>query len=70
MKIFLQILGTDKVDSNPSFLLFFDEKRYLFNAPEGIMRFCTEHKIKLSKINHIFLNQISSNLTGIQKKTY
>ncbi|KAG1335050.1 tRNAse Z TRZ4, mitochondrial [Cocos nucifera] len=50
---YVQILGTgmDTQDTSPSVLLFFDKQRFIFNAGEGLQRFCTEHKIKLSKIN-------------------
>ncbi|XP_050231518.1 tRNAse Z TRZ4, mitochondrial isoform X2 [Mercurialis annua] len=30
----------------------------------GLQRFCTEHKIKLSKINHIFLSRVCSETAG------
>jgi hypothetical protein len=48
---FVQILGTgmDTGDTAPSVLLFFDQRRFIFNAGEGLQRFCIEHKIKLSK---------------------
>ncbi|CAL9030346.1 unnamed protein product [Prunus brigantina] len=39
----------DTQDASPSVLLFFDKQRFIFNAGEGLQRFCTEHKIKLSK---------------------
>ncbi|KAL2332351.1 hypothetical protein Fmac_019932 [Flemingia macrophylla] len=57
-----QILGTgmDTQDTSPSVLLFFDNQRFIFNAGEGLQRFCTEHKIKLSKIDHIFLSRVCS----------
>ncbi|KAG2585977.1 hypothetical protein PVAP13_5NG004600 [Panicum virgatum] len=50
---YVQILGTgmDTQDTSPSILLFFDKQRFIFNAGEGLQRFCTEHKIKLSKVN-------------------
>ncbi|CAL2252399.1 unnamed protein product [Prunus armeniaca] len=41
--------GMDTQDTSPSVLLFFDKQRFIFNAVEGLQRFCTEHKIKLSK---------------------
>ncbi|CAK9882365.1 unnamed protein product [Sphagnum jensenii] len=63
---FVQILGTgmDTGDTAPSVLLFFDQRRFIFNAGEGLQRFCIEHKIKLSKINHIFLTRVSSETGG------
>ncbi|KAH7657828.1 Ribonuclease Z protein [Dioscorea alata] len=63
---YVQILGTgmDTQDTSPSVLLFFDNQRFIFNAGEGLQRFCTEHKIKLSKIDHIFLTRVSSETAG------
>ncbi|KAK9681702.1 hypothetical protein RND81_10G021400 [Saponaria officinalis] len=63
---YVQILGTgmDTQDSCPSVLLFFDKQRFIFNAGEGLQRYCTEHKIKLSKIDYIFLSRVCSETTG------
>ncbi|CAH2053559.1 unnamed protein product [Thlaspi arvense] len=63
---FVQILGTgmDTQDTSPSVLLFFDKQRFIFNAGEGLQRFCTEHKIKLSKVDHIFLSRVCSETAG------
>ncbi|KAL2612602.1 hypothetical protein R1flu_024294 [Riccia fluitans] len=59
---FLQILGTgmDTGDTSASVLLFFDKRRIIFNAGEGLQRFCIEHKIKLSKLDHVFLTRVCS----------
>ncbi|KAF5932057.1 hypothetical protein HYC85_028228 [Camellia sinensis] len=59
---YVQIMGTgmDTQDTSPSVLLFFDKQRFIFNAGEGLQRFCTEHKIKLSKIDYIFLSRVCS----------
>ncbi|KAK6912030.1 tRNase Z endonuclease [Dillenia turbinata] len=73
---YFQILGTgmDTRDTSPSVLLFFDKQRFIFNAGDvsiglliifaGLQRFCTEHKIKLSKIDHIFLSRVCSETAG------
>ncbi|KAG6543814.1 hypothetical protein Mapa_014654 [Marchantia paleacea] len=59
---FVQILGTgmDTRDTSASVLLFFDKRRIVFNAGEGLQRFCIEHKIKLSKLDHVFLTRVCS----------
>ncbi|XP_023642790.1 tRNAse Z TRZ4, mitochondrial isoform X2 [Capsella rubella] len=54
----------DTQDTSPSVLLFFDKQRFIFNAGEGLQRFCTEHKIKLSKVDHIFLSRVCSETAG------
>ncbi|KAG0614312.1 hypothetical protein M758_6G167300 [Ceratodon purpureus] len=63
---FVQILGTgmDTGDTSPCVLLFFDQRRFIFNAGEGLQRFCIEHKVKLSKIDHIFLTRVGSETAG------
>lgn len=63
---YVQILGTgmDTQDTSSSVLLFFDKQRFIFNAGEGLQRFCTEHKIKLSKIDHMFLTRVCSETAG------
>ncbi|XP_021862861.2 tRNase Z TRZ3, mitochondrial [Spinacia oleracea] len=63
---YVQILGTgmDTQDTSPSVLLFFDKQRFIFNAGEGLQRYCTEHRIKLSKIDHIFLSRVCSETAG------
>ncbi|TKY62054.1 Ribonuclease Z [Spatholobus suberectus] len=60
------ILGTgmDTQDTSPSVLLFFDNQRFIFNAEEGLQRFCTEYKIKLSKIDHLFLSRVCFETAG------
>ncbi|KAG0455755.1 hypothetical protein HPP92_023543 [Vanilla planifolia] len=63
---YVQILGTgmDTQDTSPSVFLFFDKQRFIFNAGEGLQRFCTEHKIKLSKVDHLFFTRVSSETAG------
>lgn len=64
MKIYLQILGTDTIDSVPSFTLIFEKQRYLFNCGEGTQRFCAEHKAKFSKMNTIFFTKLGWDYIG------
>ncbi|KAI5413932.1 tRNAse Z TRZ4, mitochondrial isoform X2 [Lathyrus oleraceus] len=63
---YVQVLGTgmDTQDTSPAVMLFFDKQRFIFNAGEGLQRFCTEHRIKLSKIDHIFLSRVCSETAG------
>jgi ribonuclease Z len=64
MKIYIQILGTETGDSTPGILVFFDQKRYLFNCGEGTQRFCIEHKVRLARVDHIFVTQLSWDYIG------
>ncbi|KAJ0007268.1 hypothetical protein Pint_29697 [Pistacia integerrima] len=56
--------GMDTQDTSPSILFFVDEQRFIFNAGEGLQRFCTEHKIILPNVgisvDHIFLSRVCS----------
>ncbi|KAI5073640.1 hypothetical protein GOP47_0011653 [Adiantum capillus-veneris] len=63
---FLQIYGTgsDTGETVATVLLFFDQQRFVFNVGEGLQRFCTEYRIKLSKIDHIFLTRICAETAG------
>lgn len=64
MKAHIQIVGTDTVDSTPSLLVFFDNKRYLFNVGEGTQRLCLEHKVKLGKVDSIYLTSLNWEVVG------
>jgi ribonuclease Z len=64
MLIYAQILGTQTMDIDPCILLFFENKRYLFNIGESLMRFCNEHKIRLAKISNFFLSSIQHETIG------
>ena len=57
MPVYMQVLGCDGFCEG-AVLLFFDEKRFLFNVPEGTQRYCTECKIKIQKMSGIFLNSL------------
>lgn len=59
MKAFVEVIGTGSVELAPSLLFFFDDKRYLFNCGEGMQRFCAQHKVRLNKIQNIFLTRCS-----------
>lgn len=70
-KVHMQLIGTATGDTSPGLLLFFENKRYLFNFGEGMQRFCMEHKVRLSRVNDIFVTRITSSsvggLPGLQK---
>ncbi|KAL7711570.1 ribonuclease Z [Entamoeba marina] len=51
----INVLGNGQTELAPSFVLIFDNKKYLFNVPEGTLRTSIEHKLRLSKVNRIFL---------------
>ncbi|KAK5641003.1 hypothetical protein RI129_009550 [Pyrocoelia pectoralis] len=65
-RITLQVLGTGAVGAPRSLYVFSDQSRYLFNCGEGTQRLAHEHKMKLSKLEHIFITQSTwSNIGGL-----
>ncbi|XP_073997191.1 ribonuclease Z [Rhodnius prolixus] len=62
----LQVLGSGAQGAPRSLYLFTDQSRYLFNCGEGSQRLAHEHKMKLSKLEHIFVTQGSwENIGGL-----
>lgn len=62
----LQVLGSGAKGAPTSLYLFTDQSRYLFNCGEGTQRLAHEHKMKLSKLEHIFVTYASwKNIGGL-----
>jgi ribonuclease Z len=65
-KVALQVLGTGAEGAPRSLYVFSDQSRYLFNCGEGTQRLAHEHKMKLAKLEHIFITQPTwANLGGL-----
>lgn len=64
MKFYYQVLSLASGETSPSLLLFFDTRRYLFNAGDGVQRLCSEHGINLHKISDIFLTSLHPESVG------
>lgn len=64
MKVFAQLLGTATGDMTPSLLLFFDTQRYLFDCGESTQRLCTERKVRLGKLDRIFVSDVTPDTVG------
>ncbi|KAJ1976639.1 hypothetical protein H4R35_002609 [Dimargaris xerosporica] len=47
-----------------SVIVHMGKQRYLFNCPEGTQRFCTEHRVRLAKLDHVFLTRIDWQTMG------
>eukprot|EP00871_Galdieria_phlegrea_P001110 jgi/Galph1/19/GphlegSOOS_G4862.1 len=60
----LQVLGSGHENIGPSILLFFDDKRYLFNCGEGIQRLCSEYSVNLFRVDSIFFTNLSASYAG------
>ncbi|XP_023943248.2 ribonuclease Z, mitochondrial isoform X2 [Bicyclus anynana] len=64
--VYLQVLGSGARGAPNALYLFTDQKRYLFNCGEGTQRLAHEHKVKLSRLDHIFItNKTWRNLGGL-----
>ncbi|XP_035695676.1 zinc phosphodiesterase ELAC protein 2-like [Branchiostoma floridae] len=61
---YLQVIGAGSRDTCPSLFVFSDTKRYLFNCGEGTQRIMMEHKVKVSRMEDIFLTRLSWNNVG------
>lgn len=65
-KVIVQVLGTGSEGAPKALYMFTDNARYLFNCGEGTQRLAHEHKMKLSKLEHIFITEPSwRNIGGL-----
>jgi ribonuclease Z len=64
VQVYANILGANTADSDPGVHLFFENKRYIFSAGEGSLRFCNEHKVRFGKIENFFFSQLSHKTLG------
>ncbi|XP_063361826.1 ribonuclease Z, mitochondrial [Cydia amplana] len=53
--VYLQVLGSGARGVPNTLYLFTDQKRYLFNCGECTQRLAHEHKVKLSRLEHVFI---------------
>lgn len=56
-KVIVQVLGTGAEGAPKALYMFTDTAKYLFNCGEGTQRLAHEHKMKLSKLEHIFITE-------------
>jgi len=62
----LQVIGTGGGEVPPCLFLFTDSRRYLFNCGESVQRLCHEHKVKVSKLQDVFVTRVTwDNLGGL-----
>nr|CAD7441864.1 unnamed protein product [Timema bartmani] len=62
----LHVLGSGAKGAPKSLYVFTDQSRYLFNCGEGSQRLAHEHKMKLSKLEHIFITHSTwDNIGGL-----
>lgn len=64
--IYLQVLGTGAAGAPRSLYMFTDQTKYLFNCGEGAQRLAHEHKMKMAKLEYVFVTYSSwDNIGGI-----
>lgn len=56
-KVTVHVLGSGAEGAPKALYMFTDNARYLFNCGEGTQRLAHEHKMKLSKLEHIFITE-------------
>ena len=62
----LQVIGTGSCEMSPSFCLFTDSRRYIFNCGENFQRFTREYRMKILKEPMLFITRVSwRNLGGL-----
>ncbi|KAL6062225.1 ribonuclease Z [Balamuthia mandrillaris] len=61
---YVQVLSNGASGLAPCLLLVIDGRRYLVNCPESIQRFCTEHKLRLGKLEGIFFTEVCWETVG------
>lgn len=64
MKYDLVVLSTETLDSYPSVGLSFQDRIYVFNVPDQTQRIYRESKIRFSKLQHIFLTNLTGRAVG------
>ena len=60
----LSIVTTGVSDVNPTLILTTDTSKFFFNVGEGTQRLCGEHKIKLIKLDTIFITECTVECLG------
>lgn len=64
MRVFVQVVGIGSGDSSPALLVATDAYRYLFNAGEGLQRFCMEHRVRMARVDGVFLTRVCNETVG------
>ncbi|XP_051888754.1 zinc phosphodiesterase ELAC protein 2 [Pristis pectinata] len=64
--VYLQVVATGSRENGASLYVFSEYNRYLFNCGEGTQRLMQEHKLKVSRLDNIFVTRMSwSNVGGL-----
>ncbi|XP_034798250.2 zinc phosphodiesterase ELAC protein 2 isoform X3 [Pan paniscus] len=64
--VYLQVVAAGSRDSGAALYVFSEFNRYLFNCGEGVQRLMQEHKLKVARLDNIFLTRMHwSNIGGL-----
>ncbi|XP_005067677.1 zinc phosphodiesterase ELAC protein 2 isoform X2 [Mesocricetus auratus] len=64
--VYLQVVAAGGRDSGAALYVFSEFNRYLFNCGEGVQRLMQEHKLKVARLDNIFLTRMHwSNVGGL-----
>ncbi|XP_008853916.1 zinc phosphodiesterase ELAC protein 2 isoform X3 [Nannospalax galili] len=64
--VYLQVVAAGGRDSGAALYVFSEYNRYLFNCGEGIQRLMQEYKLKVARLDNIFLTRMHwSNVGGL-----
>lgn len=64
MKAFIQVVGQTSPEGPPAIIVHYDSQRYMFNCREGTQRLCIEEKVKLSRMQNIYLTRLDWSCVG------
>ncbi|XP_077058344.1 zinc phosphodiesterase ELAC protein 2 [Siphateles boraxobius] len=62
--VYVQVAGAGSRDNGASLYVFSEYNRYLFNCGEGTQRLMQEHKMKIARLDNIFLTRMSWETVG------
>nr|XP_027809859.1 zinc phosphodiesterase ELAC protein 2 isoform X1 [Marmota flaviventris] len=64
--VYLQVVAAGDRDAGAALYVFSEYNRYLFNCGEGVQRLMQEHKLKVARLDNIFLTRMHwSNVGGL-----
>ncbi|XP_063309448.1 zinc phosphodiesterase ELAC protein 2 [Pelobates fuscus] len=64
--VYLQVVGAGSRDSGAAVYMFSEYNRYLFNCGEGTQRLMQEHKLKVARLDQIFVTRMNwANVGGL-----
>uniref|UniRef100_A0A452I7V0 Zinc phosphodiesterase ELAC protein 2 n=1 Tax=Gopherus agassizii TaxID=38772 RepID=A0A452I7V0_9SAUR len=64
--VYVQVAAAGSRDSGSALYVFSEYNRYLFNCGEGVQRLMQEHKLKVARLDNIFLTRMNwANVGGL-----